>query len=110
MRRKVIVWAALALFLLTACQKEPATVREQNERIAAAAYEAYENGEDYWDSVEPNIQELDENKVYWVPNGKSYHSTDECVALLKSKEICSGTLDEAIEEGKDDPCSKCVGD
>lgn len=85
-------------------------IREENEKIAAEAYEKYKAGADYWDSVEPNIQPLDEGCVYWVPNGKSYHATSSCVALLNSETICSGDLDEAFSEGKNDPCSKCVGD
>lgn len=111
--KKAFVFLLLIL-LLTSCQSKSIgtdkTIREQNEQIAAEAYKEYEKGADYWDRVDPNIQELDENKVFWVPNGKSYHSTKDCVALLKSKEICSGSLQEAKEEGKDDPCSKCVGD
>ena len=85
------------------------SVKEQNEKIAADANEAYKSGADYWDAVEPNIQNLDLNCVYWTPNGKSYHSTKDCVALLKSTHVISGTLDQAIAAGKTDPCSKCVG-
>ncbi len=85
------------------------SVKEQNEKIAADANEAYQSGADYWNAVSPNIQELDTNCVYWTPKGKSYHSTKDCVALLKSAQIISGTLKEAIAAGKTDPCSKCVG-
>ena len=42
--------------------------------------------------------------VYWTPKGKSYHATDQCSALAKSKTILSGTLEES---GKDDPCDRC---
>lgn len=42
--------------------------------------------------------------VYWTPNGKSYHATDKCSALAKSKTILSGTLEES---GKNDPCDRC---
>lgn len=111
----------LAMILLAGCtdvapsdyqiqQEHEASIREENEEIAQKAYAKYKAGADYWDSVEPNIQRLDEDCVYWVPNGKSYHSTRSCVALLKSETICSGDLDEAFSEGKSDPCSKCVGD
>ena len=86
------------------------SVREENEAIAEKAYQQYLEGEDYWDSVEPNIQPLDEGEVFWVPNGKSFHSTEDCVALLNSKTILSGSLSDAMRRGKDDPCSKCVGD
>jgi hypothetical protein len=57
-----------------------------------------------------NYPKLDENKVYWTPGGKSYHSVDWCYTLSRSKEVFSGTIEEAIRNGKADPCSKCVGD
>jgi len=44
---------------------------------------------------------------YWTPNGKSYHTTDKCTALSRSKEILSGSLADAITLGKTDPCDKC---
>lgn len=44
------------------------------------------------------------NTVYWTPNGKSYHTTDSCSALAKSKTILSGTIEES---GKNDPCDRC---
>nr|WP_303244355.1 ComEC/Rec2 family competence protein [uncultured Cellulosilyticum sp.] len=42
--------------------------------------------------------------VYWTPKGKSYHKTDKCSALVKSKTILSGTISES---GKIDPCDRC---
>ena len=86
------------------------SVREENEAIARDANEQYSQGEDYWDSVKSNIQTLDINSVFWVPKGKSYHSTKDCVALFNSTQIINGTLEQACEKGKTDPCSKCVGD
>lgn len=57
-----------------------------------------------------NYPYLDVNNVYWVAGGKSYHSIDWCYTLEKSDNIQSGPLTEAIEVGKGDSCSKCVGD
>lgn len=42
--------------------------------------------------------------VYWTPNGKSYHKTNQCSGLSKSKTILSGTL---TDSGKSDPCDRC---
>ena len=42
--------------------------------------------------------------VYWIPNGKSYHSTKSCPTLSRSKTINSGTQ---AESGKYDPCDRC---
>jgi len=86
------------------------SVRQQNEAIEEDANEEYYEGKDYWSSVDSNLQELNTDSVYWVPKGKSYHATKDCCALLKSSQIVNGTLKEASENGKTDPCSKCVGD
>ncbi len=43
-------------------------------------------------------------KVYWTPNGKSYHTTKGCSTLSRSKTILEGTLEES---GKNDPCDRC---
>ena len=45
-----------------------------------------------------------EEMVYWTPNGKSYHTTDNCPTLSRSKTILSGTISES---GKYDPCDRC---
>lgn len=42
--------------------------------------------------------------VYFTPNGKSYHTTNTCSTLSRSKVINSGTLSQS---GKSDPCDKC---
>ncbi len=43
-------------------------------------------------------------KVYWTPNGNSYHTTKGCSTLSRSKTILEGTLQES---GKNDPCDRC---
>lgn len=44
------------------------------------------------------------SKVFWTPNGKSFHTTDTCSTLSRSKTILSGTISES---GKNDPCDRC---
>ena len=56
-----------------------------------------------------NYPKLNKDKVYWTPNGKSYHAVDYCYTLSRSKIILNGTLERAMSLGKYDPCSKCVG-
>ena len=43
--------------------------------------------------------------VYWTPGGKSYHYTDNCSTLSRSKTILSGKLSECP---KSDPCDICT--
>lgn len=43
--------------------------------------------------------------VYWTPNGKSYHYSQDCRTLSRSKTILSGPLSSCP---KDDPCDVCT--
>lgn len=45
--------------------------------------------------------------VYWVPNGKVYHSTRSCASLHASTSIFSGTVAQAQTAGKRNPCKVC---
>lgn len=47
--------------------------------------------------------------TYWTPKGKSYHFSSGCRTLSRSKTIYSGTLQEARDAGKTDPCNVCAG-
>ena len=47
--------------------------------------------------------------VYWTPNGYSYHLSESCHALYHSDVVISGTLQEALDEEKTDPCNYCAG-
>lgn len=57
---------------------------------------------------EAAAQELAESQggetVYWVPNGKVYHSTINCPSLGRSKTIYHGTI---AESGKPRGCKNC---
>lgn len=44
-------------------------------------------------------------EVYWVENGKTYHTDKDCVSLKKSKDIKYGTIDES---GKTTKCCNCI--
>ena len=47
-------------------------------------------------------------KTYWTSGGKSYHFSSNCTSLKRSSDVWSGTLKEAIAEGKRDPCNLCA--
>lgn len=104
----LLLIAALSVSLLGCDQKTKEEIREEQREIIAQTYA--EHPDDYWENIPEDHHRVNEECVYWVPNGKSYHSVDTCIALINSNTILSGTLDEAESEGKDDPCSKCVGD
>lgn len=60
-----------------------------------------------WDTSSEYVPEPEGGIVYWTPNGKSYHSTQNCTTLKRSKTIRSGTVSEAIASGHGDPCNVC---
>ena len=98
--RTVILAAALALFLgATASSvdyKQPS--QEEVEQLQQEAIAANEGDE-----------------VYWTRYGKSYHFDIECQSI-RGKELVEnggtlnkGTLDEAFEANRWDPCDFCAG-
>lgn len=49
----------------------------------------------------------DTNTVYWTSGGTVWHTRRDCSYLQKSKNVLSGTVEEAISEGKKKLCSSC---
>lgn len=47
--------------------------------------------------------------VYWGKYSKSYHLDPDCQTLLNSREVFHGTIEDAFELGKTDPCDFCAG-
>ena len=47
-------------------------------------------------------------ECYWAKYSKSYHFDPDCQALLRSKEVFHGTIEQAFEEGRTDPCDFCA--
>ena len=46
--------------------------------------------------------------VYWTRFGKSYHLDQDCQSLKNSAVLFEGTVDEAFEAGRNDPCDFCA--
>lgn len=46
--------------------------------------------------------------VYFTPKGKVYHYKKDCSALSNSKNILEGSLKDAKNQGKNNPCEKCA--
>ena len=46
-------------------------------------------------------------RVFWTKSGSVWHTTDQCHHLKKSKNIESGSVEEAMEAGKSKACSSC---
>ena len=63
--------------------------------------------EDYetLDSEENN--ESYDGLVYWTKSGSVWHTYEDCGSLKNSNNVFSGSVDEAIESGKNKLCSRC---
>ena len=57
------------------------------------------------DTEDPSEEE--ELVVYWTKNGSVWHIYSDCGHLANSKEILSGSVNEALEAGKSGICSSC---
>lgn len=47
--------------------------------------------------------------AYWTNGGRSYHFNRNCPSLSNSRNVNQGTLQEALNAGKTDPCNNCAG-
>ena len=47
--------------------------------------------------------------VYWTEFGKSYHLDPECSTLSRSTNIAYGSIEDAFELKRNDPCDICAG-
>ena len=54
------------------------------------------------------IAEYSGDTVYYTRFGKSYHLNPDCQALKNSSVIFEGTIQDALDAGRHDPCDFCV--
>ncbi|MBN1891357.1 MAG: hypothetical protein JW780_01130 [Clostridiales bacterium] len=52
--------------------------------------------------------EIGDGTVYWTAFGKSYHLDPDCHTLSRSSVIYSGTIEEAFDANREDPCDFCA--
>lgn len=46
-------------------------------------------------------------EVFWTEGGEVWHLTENCSSLSRSKNILSGSVDDAIGAGKERACMRC---
>lgn len=90
--KKIISIVAALAFILTMGMSIDYNPMTQSD-LDAAEQLSIENGGD----------------VYWGKYSKSYHFDADCQTLLNSKEVFHGTLQDAFDLGKLDPCDFCAG-
>lgn len=52
---------------------------------------------------------LGDGTAYWTVWGHSYHFNKDCQTLLRSATVYDGTVNQAFEAGRTDPCDFCAG-
>lgn len=57
--------------------------------------------------TDSQIHDDNEDTVYWVKGGEVWHVKRTCSSLSHSKNILTGTLEEAVANGKTRQCSRC---
>ena len=55
-------------------------------------------------------QAVGTGSVYWTRFGKSYHLDPNCHTLMRSSKVYRGTIEEAFEANRTDPCDFCALD
>ena len=53
-------------------------------------------------------QTVGNGSVYWTHFGKSYHLDPNCHTLMRSSKVYQGTIEEAFEANRTDPCDFCA--
>lgn len=53
-------------------------------------------------------QTVGNGSVYWTQFGKSYHLDPNCHTLMRSSKVYQGTIEEAFEANRTDPCDFCA--
>ena len=48
--------------------------------------------------------------VYWLPGGSVWHASSACSSVERSDNAHSGSIANAVSEGKERPCQTCSGD
>ncbi len=50
-----------------------------------------------------------ETMVYWVKTGEVWHTRLDCSSLSRSKDVISGSVESALQNGKTRACKRCGG-
>jgi len=114
-----LIFAPLAIIMITKSDKIDERMKKIVSVVLAVVFLAAAAGSaDYHpvtqDQVNEILEQADENgytgDAYWTKYGHSYHFSLECQALRNSQRenIYSGTLQEALDANRTDPCDFCA--
>ena len=111
----VIAFAPFILILLTSKDVDPKYKKILTAVAALCLVASVGLSIDYNPVTIDDLNEAELNALgyggecYWGKYSKSYHFDPDCQTLLRSKEVFHGTIEQAFEEGRTDPCDFCAG-
>lgn len=115
----LVAFIPLGLFLLLKADKIPPKMKQIIAVIASVAFLGSTAASVDYNPPTPESVAMAEAEaaasgdydgtVYWTRWGKSYHLDTECSSLSRSTELISGTIEEAFESKRNDPCDFCAG-
>lgn len=116
----LVAFIPLGLFLLLKADKISPKMKKIIAAIAAVAFLGSTGASiDYNPPTPESVAQAEaeaqmvnadfDGNVYWTRWGKSYHLDENCQALARSEVLINGTLEEAFEAKRNDPCDFCAG-
>lgn len=112
----VIAFAPVIVLMLTNKDMDPKAKKVCSIVAGVALIAAIGSGIDYHPTTQEDLDTAeagaavlsDDGLAYWTPFGTKYHFNPDCQYLKNSGTIYSGTVQEAIDAGRDEGCSGCT--
>lgn len=112
----VIAFAPIILLMLTNKDMDAKSKKICSIVAGVALVAAIGSGIDYnpatqedLDAAEASAAVLsDDGLCYWTPFGKKYHFNPDCQYIKNSETIYAGTINDAMEAGRNEGCSGCT--
>ena len=112
----VIAFAPVILLMLTNKNLDAKTKKICSTVAGIALVAAVASGIDYHPTTQEDLDQAeagaavlsDDGLAYWTPFGEVYHFNPDCQYIKNSGTIYSGTINDALEAGRDRACSGCA--
>lgn len=111
----IIAFLPILILLLTNKELDKKTKKIASIVAAAALLIAGLSSVDYHPvsqeqlaEAKQEVEEYTDGTVYWTQFGKSYHYDPDCHTIKNSKNVYYGTIEEAFEAKRSDPCDFCA--
>ncbi len=103
--RKFGVFVLLLLLTLVGCSERGAVEASSGEPLTPEEQQSlYEQRQELDGQVLPSYK----GTVYWTQSGSKYHKDPNCSYIRNAKQLQSGKIEQAINHGASEPCSRCA--